>query len=54
MINMKRKKMQQNNDKYEKKENIIKQWQIWKERECDKRMINMKRKKMQQNNDKYK
>ena len=53
MTNMKRKKMWWNNDKYEKNENVMNQWQIWKERKCDETMTNMKRKKMWWTNDKY-
>ena len=37
MINMKIKTISYNNEKYEKKENAIKQWEIWKERECHKK-----------------
>ena len=48
MISMKRKRIQQNNDKYEEKENenSIEQWKIWNEREFHKIMINMNNKRI--------
>ena len=53
MISMNRKRIVSNNDKYEEKENVIKQWLVWKEREFYKIMINMKRNRIISNNDKY-
>ena len=41
MINMKRIGIIQKHDIYIKKENFMKQWYIWKEREFHKAMINM-------------
>ena len=46
MVNIIRKRMLYNNDKNEKKENVIKQWLTWKERECHLTMIKMKRKRI--------
>ena len=46
MINMKRMKILLNNDKYEKKEDAIKQWYIWREIEWFKMILNIKRKRI--------
>ena len=53
MINIKRRRIEQSNDKYERKKNTIKYWKIWKERGFQKTMINIKWKRIEQNNDKY-
>ena len=52
MINVKTNRMSYDKGEYKKKENAVKQWWVWNEREFHKTMMNMKRKRIRSNNDK--